>query len=538
MIILLIIFALNVNASEIDINYKWYKYESSSYMSINESKNMESYIDYNDYILDEYYDITNYNNTKGKYIYIYNKTGKGINIDSIDVYIKGVKRDYYILSQLGTENPIYLSSKGKLMLDLKSIYYLKDISIDIKFKEGILEVNFSNQNAFKDNKLASETITESGIYTFNHIKNTQEILYKTYYNRIDGNYQKESYEDYIYKDINDYKINYFFYNNTITNKDTKIEELLDTNYTFIKYEGEINYDVNGKYKIKLIFSECEKEIEITVAINENEKLKQEIEEKNEIIKTKESIIENLNNEIYKLNSKIQNDNIEIENQIKIIQELKKQINEFNNENEKLKQEIEEKNEIIKTKESIIENLNNEIYKLNSKIQNDNIEIENQIKIMQELKKQINNFNKEKDKLIKNLKQEIKEKNKIINLNNKEIKSNKEKIKKLEENITELNIQIENIKNEINTNKIIYEKNKENHKKLVELKNACFEELKKMTKLTNETSKQIAILNKKYENKEDYYQRYIKKLKYIIDEKDVEYWNIKKSSIFVGFKKFW
>ena len=475
MIILLIIFALNVNASEIDINYKWYKYENSSYMSINESKNIESYIDYNDYILDEYYDITNYNNTKGKYIYIYNKTGKGINIDSIDVYIKGVKRDYYILSQLGTENPIYLSSKGKLMLDLKSIYYLKDISIDIKFKEGILEVNFSNQNAFKDNKLASETITESGIYTFNHIKNTQEILYKTYYNRIDGNYQKESYEDYIYKDINDYKINYFFYNNTITNKDTKIEELLDTNYTFIKYEGEINYDVNGKYKIKLIFSECEKEIEITVAINENEKLKQEIEEKNEIIKIKESIAENLNNEIYKLNSKIQNDNIEIENQIKIIQELKKQIN---------------------------------------------------------------NFNKEKDKLIKNLKQEIKEKNKIINLNNKEIKSNKEKIKKLEENINELNIQIENLKNEINTNKIIYEKNKENHKKLVELKNACFEELNKMTKLTNEASKQIAILNKKYENKEDYYQRYIKKLKYIIDEKDVEYWNIKKSSIFVGFKKFW
>ena len=60
----------------------------------------------------------------------------------------------------------------------------------------------------------------------------------------------------------------------------------------------------------------------------------------------------------------------------------------------------------------------------------------------------------------------------------------------------------------------------------------------MTKLTNEASKQIALLNKKYENKEDYYQRYIKKLKYIIDEKDVEYWNIKKSSIFVGFKKFW
>ena len=45
-------------------------------------------------------------------------------------------------------------------------------------------------------------------------------------------------------------------------------------------------------------------------------------------------------------------------------------------------------------------------------------------------------------------------------------------------------------------------------------------------------------DKKYENKEDYYQRYIKKLKYIIDEKDVEYWNIKKSSFFVGFKKFW
>lgn len=483
MIILLIIFTFTVSASEIDINYKWYKYESSSYMTLNESKNIESYIDYNDYILDEYYDITKYNETKGKYIYIYNKTGKGINIDSIDVYIKGVKRDYYILSQLGTENPIYLSSKGKLMLDLKSIYYLKDISVDIKFKEGILEVNFSDQNAFKDNKLASETITESGIYTFNHIKNTQEILYKTYYNRTDGNYQKESYEDYIYKDMNDYKINYFFYNNTITNKNTKIEELLDTNYTFIKYEGEINYDVNGKYKIKLIFSECEKEIEVIVAINETEELKLE--------------------------------------------------------NEKLKQEKEQINEIIITKEVIIENLNNEIDKLNNQIQKDNIEIENQNKIIEELKRQINDFNKEeKDKLIKNLKEEIKEKNKIINLNNKEIKNNKEKIRNLEENITELNIKIENIKNEINANKIIYEKNKENHKKLVELKNACFEKLNKMTKITNETSKQIAIINKKYENKEDYYQRYIKKLKYIIDEKDVEYWNIKKSSIFVVFKKNW
>ncbi len=42
------------------------------------------------------------------------------------------------------------------------------------------------------------------------------------------------------------------YLNTITNKDTKIEELLDTNYTFIKYEGEINYDINGKYKNSFI----------------------------------------------------------------------------------------------------------------------------------------------------------------------------------------------------------------------------------------------------------------------------------------------
>lgn len=476
MIIILIIFTLTVNASEIDINYKWYKYESSSYMTMNESKNIDGYIDYNDYILDEYYDITNYNETKGQYIYIYNKTKKEINIDSIDVYVKGVKKDYYILSQLGTENPIHLSSNDKLMLDLKTIYYLKDISIDIKYEEGILEINFSNQNFFKDNKLATETITKSGTYTFKHIKNSQEILYKTYYNRIDGEYQKESYEDYIHKDINDYKINYFFYNNTITNKNTQIEELLDTNYTFIKYEGEINYDINGKYKIKLIFSECEKEIEVIVAINETEELKKEIEQINETIAIKESIIENLNNEINKLNNQIQKDKIEMDNQIKIIEEFKKQINNFNKE--------------------------------------------------------------EKNKLIKNLKEEIKEKNKIINLNNKEIKNNKEKIKNQEENITKLNSQIENIKNEIDINKTIYEKNKENHKKLVELKNACFEELNKMTNLTNETSKQIALLNKKYKNEEDYYQRYIKKLKYIIDEKDVEYWNIKKSSIFVGFEKIW
>ena len=68
-----------------------------------------------------------------------------------------------------------------------------------------------------------------------------------------------------------------------------------------------------------------------------------------------------------------------------------------------------------------------------------------------------------------------------------------------------------------------------------LKNTCFEELNVLTNKINKLNKDYFYLNKTYDNDIDYYKRYISKLKLIIEEKDVDYWNINKCSSFVGFK---
>ena len=61
MIFLILLLALSVNASEIDINYKWYKYTESSYMNYDEIKLLENvYVDYSDYQIDEYFNVKDY----------------------------------------------------------------------------------------------------------------------------------------------------------------------------------------------------------------------------------------------------------------------------------------------------------------------------------------------------------------------------------------------------------------------------------------------------------------------------------------------
>lgn len=183
----------------------------------------------------------------------------------------------------------------------------------------------------------------------------------------------------------------------------QILDIIDTNYIFLKYEGNIDFNKNGKYKIKLIFTECEKNVEIIVDIKDNKK------------------IEKLKTEKIKLEDKIK----ELKNNIKL---KNKQIKKY-------------ENEILDYKEQIID--------------------------------------------------------------------------------------INKIKNELNINKKIYEKNKINYQKIVNQKNKCFNTL-------NDYKNTIDYLDNKYTNDKEYYERYIKKLEYVIDEKNHDFWNIKKSSIFVGF----
>lgn len=361
MILITLLFMLSVNASEIDINYRWYKYLNQSYMTIEESKKIkDAFVDYKDYQIDEYYNIQEYNKIKGKYIYIYNKSEKLVQINNINITYKNNVIDY----EMNNDSKI-IKPQETIEINLKKNYYLKDIEIEIDYLEGNLDIIFSN----KESLLARENINKKGKYRFYNIKTNKKILYKTYYNKQKGKYNKEPYEDYIYKDENDYKIYYFFYKDTITNKNTKIEDLLDTNYTLINYKSDINYKQNGKYKVQLIFEECEKNIEINVSINDN------------------------------------------------------------------------LNKIIEQKEQ-----------------------------------------------------------------------------------------------EIKNNKIIYEQNKKNYDQLVNLKNKCFEEIKKITNDANKQIEQLKKINYKKEVEEDYYKRYINKLKYVIDEKNSEEWNTKKISSFVNFKQ--
>ena len=481
MIFLILLLALSVNASEIDINYKWYKYTESSYMNYDEIKLLENvYVDYSDYQIDEYFNVKDYEELKGRYIYIYNKSGKRVEFESINILYNGKAINYRSLVQLGDDKPIALSTKGKVMFDLKNAYYLKDLELEIVYSGGNIDVCLSSQGQFKDNRLAYEEIKESGNYKLYHLRDKKEILYKTYYNPEYGEYRKEGYDDYIYKDVNDYKIYYFFYKNIINDKNIKVEDLLDTNYTLKSIEGNIDYSVDGKYKIKLIFEECVKEIEVIVSISDDSK-----------VKKLEMKIEELNDLIIKYKEEIDSlESLKKENDDKI-KKLEKELK--SNSNEKLESIKREKNEeILKLKEKI------------KKIKDDN-------------------------------------KNKISDLNDKLNKckmDNNERINKLKEELKIKEIEYEKCKLELNDNKNIYEKNKNNYKKIIELKNACFKELNRVVDIANSKSKELKSLKNRYDYEKDYNERYIKKLKYVIDEKDVEYWNAKKCSIFVGFKKIY
>ena len=527
MIIIFLFFflVLPVYASEIDINYKWYKYSDSTYMSLSESKNIESYIDYNDYIVDEYFDINSYNEISGRYIYIYNKTGKTIDsIESIKVYDNGNNVTYKARCQFADIHSMNIG--GLIMLDMKGARLLKNIELEINYEGGDLLISFSNTGSLYDAGLAQEKINASGKYKFSHLKNHQEIKYKTYYNRIDGVYAKESYGDFIYKDSNDYKINYFFYKKTIDRIDIQILDIIDTNYTFVRYEGNIDYNTNGKYKLKLIFSECEKEIEVVVDIKEDEeleKIKNELDGKNKKIEELNIIVENKDKTINELNTSLENMNDDLNNKNKKIEELNiiveskdKTINELNTSLENMNDELDSKNKKIEELNIIVENKDKTINELKSSLE----KIKNKNKIINELKKKISN-------LEKNNKIKIKELNKQIKMYLKNITKYEKEISESETIINKLNNKIEQLNKEINSNKKIYELNKNNYKKIVILKNSCFNELK-------EYKKTIDYLDNKYTTDKEYYERYIKKIKYVIDEKNHDYWNIKKRSIFVGF----
>lgn len=425
MIFLIFLFALTVNASEIDLQYRWYKYENSSYMSINESKNIkDAYVDYNDYRYDNYYNINEYINLKGRYVYIYNKTNKNISFNYINIYSKNKLIDYV---------KVELSDKV-MLIDLNDDYFLKDLTFDIKYSGGYIDVNFSSTS--NDSKDASVSLMNSSKFSFYRIKNNNEIYYKTYYNRVNGEYNPTAYDDYTYKDLNDYIIYYFYLNDTIYSKDTKLEDLIDTNYTLLEIEGEIDYNENGKYNIRYIFGECIKDVVINVNIvnNDIKSLKEKNSKLNESIRACKEKNNNLNSSIKK---------------------LKKDIKVCNKENDKL------------------------------------IDLSNKNKVLID---ELNSFIKDKDNIILSYEKEIKD------------------------------------------NKIIYEKNKNNYNSIVKLKNTCFSELDSVIKKSNEKIRDLSIMNNKYKVDLEYKERYIKKLKYVIDEKDVDFWRLKKCSSFVSLKK--
>lgn len=563
-IFLFIFLVLPVSASEIDINYKWYKYNDSSYMSLDESKNISGYIDYSDYIIDEYFDIKTYEKIEGRFIYIYNKTGKPIkSIENINIYYNGDKIDYKATCQYADLKS--MSSKGFIMIDMRSNKYLKDIEVEMNYDGGDVLISFSDTGFLFDTTLAQEKINQSGKYKFNHIKNHQEIKYKTYYNRIDGTYAKESYEDYIYKDYDDYKVNYFFYQKKINQENIQIKDIIDTNYTFLRYEGNIDLNKNGNYELKIIFVECEKDIEVIVDIKKDEELTKKLEELNNSLEEKNKELENVKNEVNNKNIKVEELNKVLEeNKIKI-KELEEQlknkditIEEYENKLKELNNNLEEKNKKLENVKNEVNDKNIKIEELNKIIEADKIKIKELEKQNKKIKKEINNKNKaikelnkklkELEEQNKKLKKEIEKQNKTIIKNKGKIDELNKQIKELKKQIKEINNQIKkyekekikseekmklledennNLKNELEINKKIYEKNKNNHKKIVNIKNKCFNEL-------NEYKKTIDYLDSKYNNDKEYYERYIKKLKYVIDEKNNDYWNIKKSSIFVGF----
>ena len=189
MIFLILLLALSVNASEIDINYKWYKYTESSYMSNDKIKLLSNvYVDYSDYQIDEYFNVKDYEELKGRYIYIYNKSGKRVEFESINILYNGKAINYRSLVQLGDDKPIALSTKGKVMFDLKNAYYLKDLELEIVYSGGNIDVCFSNLRSYLHIYLLTLQIYAYFLnkQNFSHkkldfIRNKTNILHKYYF---------------------------------------------------------------------------------------------------------------------------------------------------------------------------------------------------------------------------------------------------------------------------------------------------------------------------------------------------------------------
>lgn len=477
MIIFLSLF-LFINVSAYEINYMWYKYENSSYMKVEEALKLEdSYIDYSDYTYerekdDDYYSI---NKMKGNKIYITNWGSKAVNFTNLKLLYKG-KEINFVWNKTYKRFPHNLVGYSTFSVEYDALYSVNDIEVVLECTEGDIQIYFSESTNYLKEAIGIKKVTGPGTYKLDNVaKEKYEIpkLYKTHYGKIKGHYSPSAYDDFLYKDPNDYIINYYKFNNVIISYNTQIEDLLDTNYNLIKYEHNIDYNKNGIYTVKLIFDGFQKEEEVYVNILDNEK-------------------NVCSDKISELNKNIEELKINYEGRIN---ELINQNNILNKDNEEFNlnfKKLQDDNKILLEKNQLFIK---EVHELNNKISI--LENDNDTLIMEN------------------------EKNKNLN----------EEVKLLKNEINDLLIQNKTITESYNT---CY-KNKDNYLKLVKLKNSCFDELSLLTNNINKLKKDYFYLNKTYDNDVDYYKRYIAKLKNIIEEKDVDYWNINKCSNFVGFK---
>ena len=488
MIIFLCLFLIT-NVSAYEMNYMWYKYENSEYIKLEDAlKHENSYIDYSDYIYerekdDEYYSI---NKMKGNKIYITNWGSKAVDFENLKLLYNG-EEIKYVWNKTYKRFPHKLVGYSTISVEYDNLYSVDDIEIVLECTEGNIQIYFSESYNYLKETIGTLKVSGPGTYKLDNVaKERYEIpkLYKTYYGRINGTYSPNSYDDFIYKDVDDYVINYYHFNNVITSYNEQIEDLIDTNYKLISYEHNIDYNKNGVYTVKLIFDTFEKEEEIYVKIMDNEQ------------KTCTDTILDLNNKIEELK-------LNYEGKIKELTEQNNNLSSENSGTQETIKTLEEERKKLLEKTSVYEKT---IEELNEKI----IDLE---KLNEELKGKEEKLN---------------EKNDTLNNKNKDLQ---EEVKLLKNEINDLNIQNKKLTENYNT---CY-KNKDNYLDLVKLKNTCFEELNVLTNKINKLNKDYFYLNKTYDNDIDYYKRYISKLKLIIEEKDVDYWNINKCSSFVGFK---
>lgn len=304
-----------------------------------------------------------YQKVKVRYLFLidFNTDEGKINLSSLKVYNKENIIPLKIMecslcspniSDILNVNMSYINNKGKLVIDLGNYYDLSDLKVYMNLKgsskklkelslfftreydlnayiakyfmqayyndnyERIFYINdfdFNERNAVYEDDFISENKINNKFYKEKVITWYKEKLYRCYkVNKTFTDYQNDKNDLYPTKS-DDYKIYYQtytrdyidIYDNIVIRDDETISDYIKSNIPY-HIKGDINYQINGIYKIKIIndFKEIIKEIKVNKISNYQKEINMIMQANLHKMKELEKEIMDLNNTNRHLNNSL------------------------------------------------------------------------------------------------------------------------------------------------------------------------------------------------------------------------------------------